>query len=199
MSPGDGTWIRSVAFSPNGSTLATGGGDRTIRLWDLRDPEAPPEIVGRHEDVVRRVRFSPEGRRLASASADRDIRLWDLVDRTAPPAVLSGHDDSVWTLAFSPDGKIPASAGADRKILLWEMTHPLMQMTTRGLIEAVCEKAWRNLTLDEWQQFVGEDIPYERTCPKLPVHPSLIETAEKMAFDNFLTGLELAAESQGKG
>ena len=79
------------------------------------------------------------------------------------------------------------------------MTHPLMQMTTRGLIESVCEKVWRNLTLDEWQRFVGEDIPYERTCPKLPMHPSLIETAEKKAFDNFLTGLELAAESQGKG
>ena len=63
--------------------------------------------------------------------------------------------------------------GVGQKILLWDMTHPLMSLTTQGLADAVCETVWRNLTLAEWQQFVGEDIPYQRTCPNLPEHSSV--------------------------
>jgi len=43
----------------------------------------------------------------------------------------------------------------------------------------VCERVWRNLTLAEWRQFMGPDLPYERTCPNLPLHPSVLEESEK--------------------
>ena len=56
-----------------------------------------------------------------------------------------------------------------------------MGLTTQGLADLVCEKVWRNLTLDEWHQLVAEDIPYDRTCPDLPAHPSVREAAKKLA------------------
>jgi hypothetical protein len=68
------------------------------------------------------------------------------------------------------------------------MTHPVMRLPTDGLANLVCEKVWRNLTLEEWRQFVAEDIPYERTCPNLPVHPSVMETAREHAKKGDLAG-----------
>ncbi|MGI9520307.1 MAG: hypothetical protein ACR2PG_01545 [Hyphomicrobiaceae bacterium] len=50
-----------------------------------------------------------------------------------------------------------------------------MGLTTQGLADAVCEEVWRNLTLEEWQQFVGKDIPYQRICPNLPEHSSVAD------------------------
>jgi hypothetical protein len=49
---------------------------------------------------------------------------------------------------------------------------------TARIADMVCERVWRNLTLDEWRQFIGADIPYERTCPNLPIHPSALETGD---------------------
>jgi WD40 repeat protein len=65
-----------VAFSLDGLTLATGGDDQVIRLWDLRDPSAPPMQLTGHEDWVSSVAFSPDGRILASGGFDNSVRLW---------------------------------------------------------------------------------------------------------------------------
>ena len=130
---------------------------------------------------VLRVRFSPDGKYLASSSKDTSIRLWDLSSPGTPPALLHGHESAVWALAFSPDSKILASGAKANGVLLWDLTHPVNTAPLEQLADLVCEKVWRNLTLAEWQQFVGEDIPYGRTCPDLPVHPSLVETARKKA------------------
>ena len=54
-----GVW--SVAFSPDGQRLASGSGDGTVRLWDLRQPEAASTILRGHEDGVESVAFSPDG------------------------------------------------------------------------------------------------------------------------------------------
>jgi WD40 repeat protein len=76
--------LYSVAFSPDGHTLATASFDDTGRLWDIRDPSHPTELgtLTGHTNAVNSVAFSPDGHTLATASADDTARLWETnIDR----------------------------------------------------------------------------------------------------------------------
>jgi WD40 repeat protein/serine/threonine protein kinase len=114
--------VRSVAFSPDGKTMASGSNDTTIILWDIssRQPIGPP-LTG-HTDTVRSVAFSPDGQILASGSFDGTIILWDTAtgEPLGPP--LTDHTGGVWSVAFSPGGQTLASASEDQTIILWDVT-----------------------------------------------------------------------------
>ena len=69
--------VNSVAFSPDGRTLASGSADHTIRLWDVRTGRELQTLTG-HRNIVNSVSFSPDGQTLASGSYDSTIRLWDV-------------------------------------------------------------------------------------------------------------------------
>ena len=119
--------IRSLAFSPDGRTLAIGrwparySGDKfgAVRLWDTETGEPTPTLNG-HTDDVNSVTFSPDGYTLASGSSDHTVRLWDAVTGVLL-RTLEGHTDDVNGVAFSPDGGTLASGSADGTVLLWEL------------------------------------------------------------------------------
>ena len=126
--------IQSVAFSPDGKTIVSCGGNN-IHLWDSHTNQLLNTLVG-HTESVNSVVFSPDGETIASAGNDGTIRLWDANTRKRLKASM-GHAESVNSVVFSPDGETIASAGNDRTIRLWDANTGELINTLIGHIENV--------------------------------------------------------------
>jgi WD40 repeat protein len=113
-------WVNSVSFSPDGSLLASGSDDKTIKLWRVADGSLVRTLTG-HTNRVWSVSFSPDGSLLASGSWDKTIKLWRVSDGSLV-RTLTGHTDWVNSVSFSPDGRLLASGSWDKTIKLWRVS-----------------------------------------------------------------------------
>ena len=176
--------VHSVAFGPDGKTLASGSEDNTIILWDTATGEhiktlarstgpfvGPTDPLTGHTDTIYSVAFSPDGKTLASSSEDETIILWDTTTgehiktlaRSTGPFVgptdpLTGHTDTVYSVAFSPDGKTLASGSADNTIILWDTATGQYKQTLTGHKRAVYSVAFspdgKTLASGSWDKTI---------------------------------------------
>lgn len=119
--------VYALAFSPDGKTLATGGYDRLIHLWDISPGlasgsasiSAPKQTLKDHSDAVYGLSFHPSGELLASAGADRAVKVWDIASGKRL-YTLGDPTDWVYCVAWSPDQKHLAAGGVDKSVRVWE-------------------------------------------------------------------------------
>jgi WD40 repeat protein len=146
----------SIVFSPDGHFLVTASKNNTAEVWET--------ITGRHittlphESYVNVASFTPSGLFLATASLDGVIGLWELSSNRLVAYI--NHEQVVNAMAFSPDGKYLATASSDKTARLW-IWQP------EDLIVEAGKRLTRNLTLEEWQQYIGNE-PYRKVFPHLP-------------------------------
>ena len=126
--------IGSVAFSPDGNTIVSCGGNN-IHLWDAHTNQFHLTLIG-HTEPVNSVVFSPDGETIASASNDRTIRLWNANTREHIKTLM-GHTDSVNSVVFSSDGETIASVGNDRTVRLWNVNTGELLKDLTGHVENV--------------------------------------------------------------
>jgi len=130
--------VTSVHFSPDGTRLASGGHDNTVKLWSVVSGELERTLAG-HKNYVNSVHFSPDGMRLASGSKDKTVKLWSVgsgeLERT-----LVGHEHGVTSVQFSPDERHLASGSHDNTVKLWSVGNGTLERTLAGhtsLVESV--------------------------------------------------------------
>ena len=147
--------VNSLVFSPDGQLLATAGADNTARIWSWPRGTEQRRIVG--TEPMTDVAFSPDGRYLATSAGDRTARVWSVADGAEVARMT--HGGVVSAIAFSPDGTFLVSAGSDQTARSW-------RWQPEDLTTHACARLLRNLTAEEWKEYVGASA-YHRSCDTL--------------------------------
>lgn len=111
--------VQAVAYAANGQLFASGGADKTVKLWNLATLDLVRTYRGA-DDFITSIALSADGKLVAAASLDGSIRLWS-TSSSSLRRRLDGHQGSINQIAFSPDSKRLVSAGHDGTVRLWDI------------------------------------------------------------------------------
>jgi WD40 repeat protein len=151
-----------VAFSPDGKTLAAGGGDGKVWLWTLANPARPARLgqpLTGPAGSISFVAFSPDGKTLAAGGGDGKVWLWTLANAARPAHLgqpLTGPANDVTSVAFSPDGTILAAGTSDGTTQIWDLN-------VDDAIQRICAATNNTLTPAQWNQYLPQ-LPYSPPC-----------------------------------
>ncbi len=149
--------VSSVCLSHDGSVLVSGDKKGNVKIYDIAQKKLIQTLRG-HTAQIEEVQYSPDDRQLVSVGRDGTIQIWETGNLFDQPIVIKDSEGWVFSVAFSPDGKsfIAGSNGRDK----------LVARPTRSADMAanMCILIDRNFSLQEWNNYVGEDIDYVETC-----------------------------------
>jgi WD40 repeat protein len=111
--------VHALAYSPNGTRLASAGSDGTAKIWNLDDLKAEPLVLAEHKGAVYSVAFSPDGKKLATAGWDGTVRVWDAAKGTQIRTFRPQEGD-VWSVSFGNNGNWLAFTVQDT-VRVWEV------------------------------------------------------------------------------
>ncbi|KAJ2935352.1 hypothetical protein H1R20_g1742, partial [Candolleomyces eurysporus] len=140
-----GVW--TVRFCRTNRVLATGSGDKTVKIWSLDDYSCLKTFEG-HTNSVLRVDFFNAGLQLVSSASDGLVKIWAIHEEECN-ATLDNHEDKIWALATTSDGSTIVSGGADSVITFWE------DYTEETEVEKENQRAELVLKDQEFQNFVS--------------------------------------------
>ncbi|MEP2772290.1 MAG: High-affnity carbon uptake protein Hat/HatR [Fulvivirga sp.] len=151
----NGATLLNIAISKD-NQVAIGDENGLIKVFKLFGTQGFTRLIG-HTSPIEGIEFSPDGRFIATASRDKTVRLWNRNDINAQPITLKDHPDWVFAIAFSPNSEQILAGTKETVVRAWPTNIEVMA-------DKICNKLNRNMTSDEWETFVGDDVPYEKTC-----------------------------------
>jgi len=117
---GVNNWVRTVAFAPDGMTLASGSNDGTVRFWKFENARWTPlgRPLKRHDRPVNSVAFASDGKTLASGSHDGAVQFWEFEGALWEPGQrIEGNSGPMYSVAFAPDGRTLAAGGQEVRLM----------------------------------------------------------------------------------
>ena len=115
------SWVRGIAFSPDGKTVVTSGFDDTLIWWPaLAEKPEPIREVKAHMGWIRSISTSPDGKLIASAGNDRSVKLWNFADGKLVRE-LRGHEARIYSTLFHPSGEFLLSGDLKGVVHQWEI------------------------------------------------------------------------------
>jgi WD40 repeat protein len=173
------TWAL-VSCSSDGRFLASGGGDKRVKVWDATTGQLLHTLEG-HTREITALAISPDSRHLATGSADRSIRVWDLSTGQLRH-VLQGHTNQIAAIDFSPDGNSLVSAGPDRALRLWDISSGQLIRTLRGHEFRVWAVAFlpnghQVISGDQLGTLMLWDVGRDQECSRLPLSTNPVHSA----------------------
>ncbi|WP_435108577.1 nSTAND1 domain-containing NTPase [Nocardiopsis synnemataformans] len=169
--------VRNLAWSPDGTRIATASRDGTARLWDTRGGLLR-ELRG-HMGMVEMASWSPDSRRLATASRDNTVRVWD-ADTGQTLLRLTDATDVVRGVSWSPDGRHVAAASRDRVVRIWEVGTGRLCAQLTGHTDNVLGIRWspdgtRLATASHDRTVIVWDVADARQAVRLVGHRDFVE------------------------
>ncbi|MEP2025524.1 MAG: hypothetical protein ABJH98_10030 [Reichenbachiella sp.] len=151
--------VNVLAVSTDHKLLAIGREKGDAIIWHLEDKRIV-RIISGHQSAITAIDFSPDNERILTASRDGTVRVWDIFDSKKFPIVLDDHNDWVMTACFDHSGTKIITGSKDKTIRIFNLDFEWMA-------DRLCNYITRNMTPEEWHDYVGHNFPYEDTCPNL--------------------------------
>jgi len=160
-----------ININPNNNSLMLGKDAKTLDIWNINDNIAPQLKITQDDRIMQAI-FSPDGSLILTGSQKGIVRVFDAITGLELSRMYhndTGLENYIRNLAMSENNRYIMSGSYDgtARVWIWQ---------SQDLIDETCKRMPRNLTHAEWNQYVGESIPYHATCPNLPIEPEVIMT-----------------------